>query len=136
MEQMKQPTLQSAQAKRDVEIPRDLESFDQSRNPGAVHVGDIGEVNNDRFCRLPSQDAEEAVAKLWGGIDADVTTQSHNSALLAVIHSDLKAVSRNGSAASQHNSPTWLRARGLPYANARGNPTAISFHDSRLATPD
>jgi len=38
--------LQPLQAKRNVSIARDLESFNQGRNAGAVDVGDFGQVEN------------------------------------------------------------------------------------------
>src|SRR6266566_5879322 len=111
---MKKPPLQPLQAKRDLAIACDLESFNQGRNARAVYVGHFAQFENHRCRRLPTKHGQEAVAKGWGRIDCDSATQAEDCALLFAINPDLKSIGRIEFAALQVQFPLLVQACNLP----------------------
>src|SRR5713101_6166603 len=124
---MKKPALQPLQAKRNLPIARDLESFNQGRNAGAVDVGDFAQVESQRCRRLPTEHGQKAVAKGWRRIDGDSATQAEDCALLVAIKRDLKSIGRIEFAALQVQFPLFVQACSLPNEGAGLSPL-ISVH--------
>src|SRR6266568_8513459 len=111
---MKKPPLQPLQAKGNLSIAGDLESFDQGRNARGVDVGDFAQVENHRWRCLPTEHDQKAVAKGWRRIDGDSATQAQDCALCGVIHGDLKSIGCVEFASLQVQFPLFVQACNLP----------------------
>ena len=76
-------------------VPCDLECFEQCGNTGRVDLQDFREIDVDRSRRLRSENGQKAVAKLWRGIDAQMSAKADTSAFAPVVHRDFKAVGKS-----------------------------------------
>src|SRR5208282_782032 len=103
---MEHSTLQSLNAQTIVATTRDLESFDEGRNARCVQVGDLCQVDDDGFHRLPLQHGEEPIPKGGRRVNAKMPPQAHDRASAGLIHGDLK-IGRTDYAARQPISPLW-----------------------------
>src|SRR5258708_5996460 len=124
---MKKPPLQPLQAKGNLSIAGDLESFNQGRNARGVDVGDFAQVENHGCRCLPTKYGQEAVAKGWRRIDGDSATQAEDCALLVAINRNLKSIGRIEFAALQVQFPLLVQACSLPNDGAGLSPL-ISVH--------
>ena len=81
--------MQPMQPQNGPAVPGRLQRLDQGRNSGAIDVGNLAQLDDQRARGVRLQDAQEAIAKRWRRLDVKTSTQTHLGAPVGVTDGDL-----------------------------------------------